>query len=57
MSHRCAIEDADRAAEVAIQGVGGRRARSRTPLFTTWHALRRHIDLCRTSAAMCRPTH
>jgi hypothetical protein len=36
---------------------GRRRGRSRSPLFTTWHVLRRHIDLCRTSAAMCCPTH
>jgi hypothetical protein len=57
MSQRCATEYAERAAELAIQGIGGRRARSRSPLFTTWHVLRRHIDLCRTSAAMCRPTH
>jgi hypothetical protein len=23
-------------------------------LRTTWHAWRRHIDLCRTAAALCR---
>ncbi|WP_369805196.1 putative leader peptide [Pseudonocardia sp. MH-G8] len=25
-----------------------------SPLRTTWHAWRRHVDLCRTSAALCR---
>jgi hypothetical protein len=51
MSNRCAIEH-------AIVPVAGRPARAAgAPLFTTWHALRRHIDLCRTSTAMCRATH
>ncbi|GAA1277254.1 hypothetical protein GCM10009609_45470 [Pseudonocardia aurantiaca] len=35
------------AMEVAVPGPGS------TPLHTTWHAWRHHIDLCRTSAALC----
>jgi hypothetical protein len=33
--------------EVAVPGPGS------TPLHTTWHAWRHHVDLCRTSAALC----
>jgi hypothetical protein len=43
MTYRCAVEQ-------AVERPG------REPLFTTWHALRRHIDLCRTSTALCPPT-
>lgn len=45
MTYRCAAEQAT-----------GHAKRTRAPLFTTWHALRRHIDLCRTSTAMCPPS-
>jgi hypothetical protein len=53
MSHRCAAEHA---AEPSGRRVP-RPDRGSTALFTTWHALRRHIDLCRTSTAMCRLPH
>lgn len=53
MSYRCAIEQA--VEHAAIPATAPDRAP--TALFTTWHALRRHIDLCRTSTAMCRLPH
>jgi hypothetical protein len=48
MTDRCAVEP-------AVEHAGRHPERARSPLFTTWHALRRHIDLCRTSTAMCPP--
>ena len=38
------------AMEVAVTGP----EQGASPLRTTWHAWRRHVDLCRTSAALCR---